>query len=110
MVGADDELARADLGAPGALPEDQRDDRLLRGAGRSGGSGGAGRSTHSTYLSHPTVPWLPLPPMTEGNPLFVNKNIIEMLALIAIAAHPTGRWLGIDALICRLFCRKHAQG
>lgn len=56
-----------------------------------------------TYLSHPTVPWLPLPPMTEGNPLFVNKNIIEMLALLAIAAHPTGRWLGVDALISR-FC------
>lgn len=60
----------------------------------------------ATYLTWPTVPWLPLPPNTEGNPLFVNKNIIEMLALLALAAHPTGRWLGLDALIARLFgCR-----
>jgi uncharacterized membrane protein YphA (DoxX/SURF4 family) len=57
-----------------------------------------------TYLSHPTVPWLPLPPMTEGNPLFINKNLIEALALIAIATFPTGRWLGLDALVYRVFC------
>ena len=55
-----------------------------------------------TYLSHPTVPWLPLPPGTEGNPLFINKNLIEALALLALAAHPTGRWLGLDALVHRL--------
>jgi uncharacterized membrane protein YphA (DoxX/SURF4 family) len=51
-----------------------------------------------TYLSHPTVPWLGLPPMTEGNPLFINKNIIEALGLLVVAAHPTGRWMGFDAL------------
>jgi uncharacterized membrane protein YphA (DoxX/SURF4 family) len=61
-----------------------------------------------TYLSHPTVPWLPLPPGTEGNPLFINKNIIEMLALLVVAVHPTGRWLGLDALLTRLFCRRCA--
>ena len=55
-----------------------------------------------TYLSHPTVPWLPLPPGTEGNPLFINKNLIEALGLLVIFAHPTGRWLGLDALIHRL--------
>ena len=55
-----------------------------------------------TYLSHPTVPWLPLPPGTEGNPLFINKNLIEALGLLVILAHPTGRWLGLDALIHRL--------
>ena len=55
-----------------------------------------------TYLSHPTVPWLPLPPGTEGNPLFINKNLIEALALLALAAHPTGRWLGLDALVHRI--------
>jgi len=58
-----------------------------------------------TYLSHPTVPWLPLPPGTEGNPLFVNKNIIEMLALLVVAVHPTGRWLGLDALLSLPFRR-----
>jgi len=55
-----------------------------------------------TYLSHPTVPWLPLPPGTEGNPLFINKNLIEALGLLVIFAHPTGRWLGLDALVHRL--------
>ena len=55
-----------------------------------------------TYLSHPTVPWYPLPPGTEGNPLFVNKNIIECLGLLAIAVHPTGRWLGLDAIWTRI--------
>ena len=60
----------------------------------------------ATYLTWPAVPWLPLPPNTEGNPVFVNKNIIELLALLALAIHPTGRWLGIDALFCRLFCRR----
>ena len=60
-----------------------------------------------TYLTHPPFPWLPLPPNTEGNPLFINKNIIEALSLMVIAVHPTGRWLGLDALIHRvLFGRK----
>ena len=51
-----------------------------------------------TYLAHPPFPWYPLPPGTEGNPLFVNKNVIEMLALLVIAVHPTGRWLGLDSI------------
>ncbi len=55
-----------------------------------------------TYLTHPAVPWHPLPPGTEGNPLFVNKNVIECLALLAIAVHPTGRWLGLDAIWTRI--------
>jgi uncharacterized membrane protein YphA (DoxX/SURF4 family) len=50
-----------------------------------------------TYLTHPPFPWYPLPPNTEGNPLFINKNVIECLALLTIAVHPTGRWLGLDA-------------
>lgn len=51
-----------------------------------------------TYLTHPPFPWFPLPPNTEGNPLFINKNVIECLALLAIASFPTGRWMGLDAL------------
>ena len=34
-----------------------------------------------TYLTYPPFPWYPLPPMTEGNPVFINKNVIECLAL-----------------------------
>lgn len=56
-----------------------------------------------TYLAHPAFPWYPLPPNTEGNPVFVNKNIIECLALLALACMPTGRWLGLDALVMRPF-------
>lgn len=51
-----------------------------------------------TYLTHPPFPWYPLPPGTEGNPLFVNKNVIEMIGLLVVAVHPTGRWLGLDSI------------
>jgi uncharacterized membrane protein YphA (DoxX/SURF4 family) len=54
-----------------------------------------------TYLAHPAFPWYPLPPNTEGNPVFVNKNVIEALALLTLALYPTGRWLGLDAVVLR---------
>lgn len=56
-----------------------------------------------TYLTHPPFPWYAQPPMTEGNPLFINKNVIEALALLTLATFPTGRWLGLDALLARIF-------
>ncbi|MBL8866316.1 MAG: hypothetical protein JNK93_12220 [Planctomycetia bacterium] len=56
-----------------------------------------------TYLTHPPFPWFTLPPGTEGNPLFINKNAIEFLALLALACMPTGKWLGLDAMIAYLF-------
>jgi uncharacterized membrane protein YphA (DoxX/SURF4 family) len=58
-----------------------------------------------TYLAHPPFPWYPLPPNTEGNPVFINKNVIEAVALLTIATFPTGRWLGLDALVSRVCCR-----
>lgn len=58
-----------------------------------------------TYLAHPPFPWYPLPPNTEGNPVFINKNVIEAVALLTIATFPTGRWLGLDALLSRVCCR-----
>ncbi|MFO0850611.1 MAG: hypothetical protein U0871_18945 [Gemmataceae bacterium] len=60
-----------------------------------------------TYLTHPPFPWYPLPPGTEGNPLFINKNVIECLALLVVAVHPTGRWMGLDALWCRCLFGKN---
>lgn len=52
-----------------------------------------------TYLSMPPFPWLPSAPNNEGFYLFVNKNVIEMLALLALATTASGRWLGLDAAI-----------
>ncbi len=52
-----------------------------------------------TYLCMPPFPWLPSAPNNEGYYLFVNKNVIEMLALLALATTTSGRWLGLDALI-----------
>ncbi|MCE9563721.1 MAG: hypothetical protein K8U57_16895 [Planctomycetes bacterium] len=59
-----------------------------------------------TYLAFPPFPWYPVAPNTEGNPLFINKNMIECIALLALACMPTGRWMGIDALIHRVICGK----
>ena len=52
-----------------------------------------------TYLSSPPFPWLPPGPPSEGNPLFINKNLIEAIGLFVVLCHPTGRWLGLDALL-----------
>ena len=48
----------------------------------------------SFYLSMPPFPWLPENLRAEGHYLFVNKNLIEMLALLALATVPSGRWVG----------------
>lgn len=58
-----------------------------------------------TYLAQPPFPWFPPPPPSEGNPVFINKNLIEALALVALASFPTGRWLGLDALVMMPFVR-----
>lgn len=47
----------------------------------------------------------PAPPLGSGLPgdpghyMYVNKELIECLAALALATIPTGRWLGLDALI-----------
>ncbi len=51
------------------------------------------------YISMPPWPGLPVPPNTEGHYVFVNKNLIEFLACLVIAATPNGLWLGVDALL-----------
>jgi uncharacterized membrane protein YphA (DoxX/SURF4 family) len=55
------------------------------------------------YLSNPPFPWLPVSPKSEGNYLFVNKNVIELFALLVLLTLPTGRWLGLDAIVSRLW-------
>jgi uncharacterized membrane protein YphA (DoxX/SURF4 family) len=51
------------------------------------------------YLSMPPWPGLPVPPNVEGHYVFVNKNLIEFLACLVIAATPSGLWIGVDALL-----------
>jgi len=51
------------------------------------------------YLAMPALPWLPESPRSEGHYLFINKNIIEMVALLALATTLSGRWVGLDGLI-----------
>jgi len=60
------------------------------------------------YLPMPPWPGVPEPPGPEHS-LFVNKNLIEFFACLALAAIPTGRWLGIDALIRRFVLRKQTD-
>ncbi len=50
------------------------------------------------------LPMMPLPgwpenPRAEGHYLFINKNVIEMLALLALATTRSGRWVGLDGLL-----------
>jgi uncharacterized membrane protein YphA (DoxX/SURF4 family) len=51
------------------------------------------------YLSMPPWPGLPANPMAEGHYLIVNKNLVEMLACLALVFIPTGQWIGLDALV-----------
>lgn len=51
------------------------------------------------YLSMPPWPGLPTSPRSEGHYFFVDKNLIEMFACLALACLPTGHWVGLDALV-----------
>ncbi|MCA9024344.1 MAG: hypothetical protein KDA86_03935 [Planctomycetaceae bacterium] len=54
------------------------------------------------YLAMPPFPGVPETPGPEHS-LIVNKNLIEAVALLAIAFIPTGRWFGLDGLYSRIF-------
>ena len=57
------------------------------------------------YLSMPPWPGLPPNPLAEGHYFIVNKNLVEMFALAALATLPTGQWVGLDALLFGRFRR-----
>ncbi len=54
----------------------------------------------------------PPPPLGAGNPAdpghywYVNKELVECCAALVLATIPTGRWLGLDALIRGLITRR----
>jgi uncharacterized membrane protein YphA (DoxX/SURF4 family) len=55
------------------------------------------------YVAMPPLPDWPASPKLEGHYLYINKTLIEMLALLTLATTRSGRWLGLDAL-CPLCC------
>ena len=59
----------------------------------------------SFYLVMPPWPGVPEIPGPEHS-LFINKNLIEAVALLAIAFFPTGSWFGLDGLFAGLFRRR----
>ena len=51
------------------------------------------------FVAMPPLPYLPESPRAEGHYLYINKNIIEALALLSLAFLPTGRWAGVDGIL-----------
>lgn len=78
---------------------------LLIGLGTRIAALGAAGMLLSFYLVMPPWPGVPEAPGPEHS-FIVNKNLIEVVALLAIAALPTGTWFGIDGLVYRLFQKK----
>jgi uncharacterized membrane protein YphA (DoxX/SURF4 family) len=58
------------------------------------------------YFAMPPLPGLPPAPGPEHS-LFVNKNLIEVIACLALASLPTGRWFGVDGLFRRVIFRQN---
>jgi uncharacterized membrane protein YphA (DoxX/SURF4 family) len=58
------------------------------------------------YAAMPALPGVPEPLKAEGHYYIINKNIIEMVALLALATTASGRWIGLDALVHWIFCSK----
>lgn len=59
------------------------------------------------YMAAPPWPGTPPEVGVEHN-LIINKVLVEALGCLAIAALPTGRWFGLDALLGVLFWRKRS--
>jgi uncharacterized membrane protein YphA (DoxX/SURF4 family) len=58
------------------------------------------------YAAMPPLPGMPEVLRSEGHYLFVNKNLIEMLALLVLATTASGRWLGLDGLLLAMLRRR----
>ncbi len=78
---------------------------LIIGLGTRIAAIGAAVMLLSFYLVMPPWPGVPAAPGPEHS-FIVNKNLIEVFALLAIAALPTGSWFGLDRLFYRFFHKK----
>ena len=59
----------------------------------------------SFYMAMPPLPGYPEAIGPEHS-LIVNKNLIEVFALLAIAAFPSGYWFGMDKIVAKIIWRK----
>ena len=60
------------------------------------------------YFSMP--PWPGLPEgIVEGHYRYVNKNLVELVACLALASTPSGLWIGLDALLFGWIGRGQAE-
>ncbi|MEO1981712.1 MAG: hypothetical protein ABGZ24_14435 [Fuerstiella sp.] len=60
------------------------------------------------YMAMPPFPGVPELPGPEHS-FVVNKNLIEVFALLAIAALPTGIWFGLDGVLSTFFSKWRAD-
>jgi hypothetical protein len=51
------------------------------------------------YLAMPSWPWLPENLKAESHYLYVSKNLLVALGLLALAGTRSGRWFGLDGLV-----------
>ena len=51
------------------------------------------------YVAHPPLVGMDFGASTEGNYLIVDKNLVEMFALLVLVLFPTGHIIGLDRLI-----------
>lgn len=59
------------------------------------------------YMAMPPWPGVPEAPGPEHS-FIINKNLIEVIALLGIAFMPTGTWFGLDGILGRCCGRKRA--
>jgi uncharacterized membrane protein YphA (DoxX/SURF4 family) len=74
---------------------------LLLGLGTRIAALGGAVMLFNFYMAMPPWPGVPAAPGPEHS-YVINKNLIEVIALLGIAAMPTGSWFGVDALLARL--------
>ncbi|MFM7058096.1 MAG: hypothetical protein ACKO2P_14350 [Planctomycetota bacterium] len=60
------------------------------------------------YLAMPPLPGLPEAPGPEHS-LIINKNLIEVFALAALACLPTGIWFGLDGVLTKFFASRRVR-
>jgi thiosulfate dehydrogenase [quinone] large subunit len=58
------------------------------------------------YVCNPPLPGLYYSIPMEGNYLVVNKNVVELAALLVIAVTSTGRFAGVDRLLAKAFRKR----